>query len=111
VRVDDRNDTPALALTNPDAGAATSWRPASVKIRDKLFRPRAKFRGAAASDKKLPAIDNHPDALRQRPHHANSAELLIGCGDDDAARVHAVFVRAYPDRTTRMAQAEYDPRA
>lgn len=109
--MDDRNDTLALAPTNPDTGAATSWRPASVKIRDKLFRPRAKFRGAAASDKKLPAIDNHPDALRQRPHHANSAELLIGCGDNDTAHVHAVLVREYTDRATRMAQAEYDPRA
>ena len=109
--MDDRNDTLALAPTNPDTGAATSWRPASVKIRDKLFRPRAKFRGAAASDKKLPAIDNYPDALRQRPQHANSAELLIGCGDNDTAHVHAVLVRAYPDRATRMAQAEYDPRA
>ena len=78
MRIDDRNDAPALARTHSDAGAATSWRPSSMKIRDKLACPKAKFRGSAASDRKLLAIDSRPDAFRQRLHHANSAKLLIG---------------------------------
>jgi hypothetical protein len=107
-------DVAAFALTLHATERSTSYGQPAIKTRGKLIcstgHEPGSFHVVATHEEKAILIESDPATFWQTAHYANWPGLLVRYGSADPERIRIVVARAWWDRATKAAQAEYGPR-